>query len=73
MRSIVSRSVFATALCTGVAMVGTSVYGLVGVDADLQRSTAAVREFEQPVRVAHERPLLRVAHKRDCPAPRPRV
>jgi hypothetical protein len=73
MRNIASRSAFAAALCTGVAMVGASMYGLVGVDADLQRSTAAVRELERPVHVSYERPALRVAHRRDCPQPRPRV
>ena len=73
MRSIVSRSAFAAALCAGVAMVGASMYGLVGVDADLQRSTAAAQKLERAITVAHERPLLRVAHRRDCPSPRPRV
>ena len=55
MRSIVSRSAFAAALCAGVAMVGASMYGLVGVDADLQRSTAAARQFERTLPVAYER------------------
>jgi hypothetical protein len=39
-----SRSVFVGALCTGVAMLGVSVHGLVGVDADLQRSALAARQ-----------------------------
>jgi hypothetical protein len=73
MRSIASRSAFVAALCTGVAMVGASMYGLVGVDADLQRSAVAARQLERPpLRVAHKQPL-RVAYRDDCPAPRPRV
>ena len=75
MRNIASRSAFAAALCTGVAMVGASMYGLVGLDGDLQRSTAAARQLERPVNVnvTYERPQIRVAHRRDCPPPRPRV
>jgi hypothetical protein len=38
-----TRSVFAAALCTGVAMVGASVHGLLGVDAELQRSAVAAQ------------------------------
>jgi hypothetical protein len=38
------RTVFVSALCTGVAMLGVSVHGLLGVDADLQRSAFAARE-----------------------------
>jgi hypothetical protein len=43
MRGFAKRSAFAAALCTGVAMVGGSVHGLVGVDAELQRSTVAAQ------------------------------
>jgi len=63
MRSIVSRSAFTAALCTGVAMVGVSVHGLVGVDAELQRSAVAARQLDRPALVSHTR---------DCPAPPPR-
>jgi hypothetical protein len=41
------RSVFVGALCTGVAMLGISVHGLLGVDADLQRSAYAARVVQQ--------------------------
>ena len=50
-----TRSVFAAALCAGVAMIGASVQGLLGVDPELQRSAFAgeqVRTFEL---VAHHR------------------
>ena len=60
-----SRSVFAVALCSGVAMVGASVHGLLGVDAELQRSALAAQQTiqEDGVRV-----IDRGEH-RDCPAP----
>jgi hypothetical protein len=59
-----TRSAFAAALCTGVAMVGTAVYGLVGVDAELQRSAVAAQE-----RVIREYDLRVVEpHGNDCPA-----
>ena len=67
MGSLASRSVFAAALCTGAAMVGTAIYGLVGVDQELQRSAVAAQE-----RVIREHDL-RVVQPRgnDCPlAPR---
>jgi hypothetical protein len=38
-----TRSAFAAALCAGVAMVGASVHGLLGVDAELQRSAVAAQ------------------------------
>ena len=38
-----TRSVFAAALCTGVAMVGVAVHGMLGVDAELQRSALAAQ------------------------------
>jgi hypothetical protein len=38
-----TRSVFAAALCAGVAMVGASVNGLMGVDAQLERSALAAQ------------------------------
>jgi len=74
MRSIVRRSAFAGALCTGVAMVGASMYGLVGVDDKLARSAAAARQLDRPpLELVRERPPLRVVIKRACPAPAPRV
>jgi hypothetical protein len=64
MGRLATRSAFATALCTGVAMVGASVYGLVGVDASLQQSTVAVQE-----RILEDHSLRVVApdRDRDCP------
>ena len=44
MRRMATRSAFAGALCAGVAMVGASVHGLMGVDSELQRSTLAAQE-----------------------------
>ena len=41
------RSVFVGALCTGVAMLGISVHGMLGVDADLQRSAFAAHVVQQ--------------------------
>jgi hypothetical protein len=38
-----TRSAFVAALCAGVAMVGASVNGLLGVDAELQRSAVAAQ------------------------------
>jgi hypothetical protein len=43
-----TRSVFAAALCTGVAMVGLSVHGLLGIDSELAQSAVAARQA-QPV------------------------
>jgi len=40
----VTRSAFAAALCAGVAMVGASVHGMFGVDAELQRSALAAAQ-----------------------------
>jgi hypothetical protein len=58
-----TRSAFAVALCSGVAMVGASVYGLVGVDAELQRSALAA---QQTIQQDHAVP---VSDRGDCPAP----
>jgi hypothetical protein len=44
MRSIATRSAFVATLCAGVAMVGASVHGMLGVDAELQRSAVAAKE-----------------------------
>ena len=57
-----TRSVFAVALCTGVAMVGASINGLLGVDAELQRSVLAAQQIQQDHSV-------RVSDRGDCPAP----
>ena len=57
-----TRSVFAVALCTGVAMVGASVHGLLGVDAELQRSVLAAQQTIQE-------DSIRVIDRRDCPEP----
>ena len=54
---------FAVALCSGVAMVGASVYGLLGVDAELQRSVLAAQQTFQ------EQHSVRVIDRSDCPAP----
>jgi hypothetical protein len=50
------RSVFAVALCTGVAMVGLSVHGLLGIDAQLAKSAVAAQQQRieyHSVRVLH--------------------
>ena len=58
-----TRSVFAVALCSGVAMVGASIYGLLGVDAELQRSALAAQQN------TIEQHSVRVIDRHDCPAP----
>jgi hypothetical protein len=64
MGSRTSRSIFAVALCSGVAMVGASVHGLMGVDVELQRSVLAAQETvrEDSIRVIDR------GDSRDCPA-----
>jgi hypothetical protein len=67
MRSIGRRSVFAATLCAGAAMIGTSVYGIVGIDAELQRSAVAAQERTvDSVRVSA--PAFETS--RDCPGAR---
>jgi len=68
MGSKATRSVFAAALCAGVAMVGASVHGLMGVDAALERSALAADEHR-----AFERHSVRVRYevKFDCPGQAP--
>jgi hypothetical protein len=64
-----TRSVFAAALCTGVAMVGASVHGLLGVDAELQRSALAAdqqRTFQHVEYRTFEPEPRHVFYKRDC-------
>jgi hypothetical protein len=56
-----SRSVFAVALCSGVAMVGASVQGLLGVDAELQRSVLAAQQTMQ-----EDQHSVRVIDRSDC-------
>jgi hypothetical protein len=70
MRSIRTRSVFAAALCAGVAMVGASVHGMLGIDAELQRSAVAASErtVKDSVRVS----MRTGSDGHDCPAPPPR-
>jgi hypothetical protein len=57
------RSVFVGALCTGVAMVAVSVNGLLGVDADLQRSAYAAQQ-----RPVEPHSSVRVTFHSNCPA-----
>lgn len=67
-----TRSVFVAALCAGVAMIGASVQGLLGVDAELQRSAFAAEQVRTFERVAHHRPFENEARPviyerdRDC-------
>ena len=68
MGSRTTRSVLAVALCSGVAMVGVSINGLLGVDAELQRSALAAQQNygeQHSVRV-----ILRDGG-RDCGPPPP--
>ena len=64
MGSRTTRSMFAVALCSGVAMVGASVHGLLGVDTELQRSVLAA---EQTIEKQHQ--TIRVIDRRDCEPP----
>ena len=61
-----TRSAFAAALCAGVAMVGTSIHGLVSVDAELQRSVLAAQERTNE---SHSFRVTWREQERDCPAP----
>ena len=71
-----TRSVFAAALCAGVAMIGASVNGLLGVDAELQRSAFAAQQSGRSSTSSINRPFenetRRVIYKRDgdCGPPR---
>jgi hypothetical protein len=71
-----TRSVFVAALCAGVAMIGASVQGLLGVDAELQRSAFAAEQLRTFDHVVHKRPseneVRHVVYKRDgdCGPPR---
>ena len=63
MGSARTRSIFAAALCAGVAMVGLSVHGLLGVDNELQRSALAAQQQQRVIESMH------VSYQRgfDCP------
>ena len=61
-----TRSAFAAALCAGVAMVGASIHGLVGVDAELERSALAAQERTNE---GHSFRVTWRENDRDCPAP----
>ena len=71
MRSIGLRSAFAAALCAGVGMIGVSVHGMLGIDAELERSAVAAHQQRttDSVRIS-----MRTfpGGGRDCPAPPPR-
>jgi hypothetical protein len=62
MGSAGTRSLFAAALCAGVAMLGVSVHGLLGVDNELQRSAYAAQQQHviESVHVSYQ-------HRADCP------
>jgi hypothetical protein len=55
--------VFAVALCSGVAMVGASINGLLGIDAELQRTTLVAQKIQE------DHHSVRVIDRGDCPAP----
>ena len=63
MGSVGRRSVFVGALCTGVAMLGVSVHGLLGIDQDLQRSAFAAHQQRHDVEYHSVRVLQ---HRGDC-------
>jgi hypothetical protein len=65
-----SRSVFAAALCTGVAMVGLSVHGLLGIDSELAQSAVTARQ-QQPVYHSVHLRLHQGGCDRGAPAPKP--
>jgi hypothetical protein len=67
MGSKATRSVFVASLCAGVAMIGVSVHGLVGVDAQLERSAFVAQQ-----RTIEEIHSVRVSDRSgggNCPAP----
>jgi hypothetical protein len=65
MGSAGTRSLFVAALCTGVAMVGVSVHGLLGVDNELQRSAFAAQQQQRVIESIH----VSYLHSGDCPHP----
>ena len=52
------------ALCSGVVMVGASVHGLLGVDAELQRSALAA---QQTIEQHHSVRVIYRGDGHDCP------
>jgi hypothetical protein len=64
MGSRTTRSIFAVALCSGVAMVGASIHGLLGVDTELQRSVLAAQQT-----IEREPDSVRVIDRGDCAPP----
>jgi hypothetical protein len=46
-------------------MVGASIHGLLGVDAELQRSALAAQQT-----IIEEQHSVRVSNRHDCPEPR---
>jgi hypothetical protein len=67
MGKIGTRSAFAGALCAGVAMVGTSVHGLMGLDAELERSAVVAAQERKSDSIRVSSPLRDV----DCPGGAP--
>ena len=63
------RSVFAAALCAGVAMVGASVHGLLGVDAELERSALAAQQHYTDQRDPQRVIWRSESRGWDCPSP----
>ena len=66
MGSLRTRSLLAVALCSGVAMVGAAVHGLVGVDAELQRSALAAQQTIEP---GHAIRVIDRSDSGDCGSP----
>jgi hypothetical protein len=65
MGSAGTRSIFVAALCAGVAMVGLSVHGLVGIDSELAQSAMAARQAQG----VEYRQVHMVRHHGDCDRP----
>jgi hypothetical protein len=64
MGRLASRSAFFAAVGVGVSMVGVSLNGLLGVDAELQRSVAAAQRQTIEERTSNVSSPMRL----DCPA-----
>jgi hypothetical protein len=62
---------FAAALCAGVAMVGVSVHGLLGVDNELQRSAFAAQQQQRVIESTHVSYLRGGDCQHHSPAPPP--
>jgi hypothetical protein len=58
-----TRSIFVAALCTGVAMVGLSVHGLMGIDTELAQSAMAARQQQS---VEYRSVHMVVTHHGEC-------